>query len=424
MIDLEKVESQRAGDFYFRGEHPSGLRICLYPRQNSGSTRAILGTKYGSIDNCFQCGGESHPQTVPVGAAHYLEHKLFESAEGDAFSRFAEIGANANAYTGYESTCYVFSCTDMLYEALDILLGFVQSPYFTQETLAKERGIIEQEIKMYEDMPGWQVMLNYLRAMYHVHPVREDPAGTLESVGEITPSHLYRCYRTFYHMGNMVLVLAGQFDVDRVLDVCNRKLKPAPPMQLRRLFPSEPEGVVKPFVESRLSVAMPLFQFGYKAGGSEGKTEADLAAVSVLLSVMASDASPMFRRLLEQELINESSFGYQYLEGRGFATIIFGGESKDPESAASVIRQETARMKREGISPQAFQWAKRSLYGDCIASLNSAAGIADWVADFALQGLEVFTYIDALANLTLEQAAGKLSMFHDDRTVLSVVRPI
>ncbi len=423
-MELTKVESQRAGDFYYRGVHQSGLQIYLYPKKSGSSTRAVLGTRYGSIDNCFQREGEPAPQTVPGGVAHYLEHKLFESAEGDAFSRFAEIGVNANAYTGYESTSYVFSCTDRLYEALEILLGFVQAPYFTEETVAKEKGIIEQEIRMYEDMPGWQVMLKYLQAMYHAHPVREDVAGTLRSVQEITPAHLYRSYSTFYHLSNMVLVLAGQFEVDKVLELCDRKLKPAPPIQAKRVFPREPEEVVQPFVESRLSVAMPLFQFGYKEKSSRVRTENDLAAVSVLLSVMASDASPMFRRLLEEELINESSFGYQYLEGNGYATVIFGGESRAPEEAASIIRQEAARLGREGIPAEAFQWAKRSLYGDCIASLNSAAGIAGWVADFALHGLEIFTYIDTLAELTISQVAKKLDIFQDNRTVLSVVRPL
>ena len=146
--------------------------------------------------------------------------------------------------------------------------------------------------------------------------------------------------------------------------------------------------------------------------------------MGVLLSVMASDASPMFRRLLDEELVNESSFSYQYFEGRGFATVTFGGESRDPEAVAAIIREEAARLQREGIPERAFQWAKRSLYGESIASLNSAVGIANWLADFALQGLEPFAYINALAGLTLEQTAEKLAVFQDDKTVLSVVRPL
>ncbi len=423
-MELQKVESARTGDFYYKGRHPSGLEIYLYPKENGSSTRAMFGARYGSIDNCFQRSDESDAETMPEGIAHYLEHKLFESQDGDAFARYAETGANANAFTGFESTCYVFSCTDRLYDSLEILLDFVQSPYFTQETVAKEQGIIGQEIKMYDDMPDWRVMFEYLKAMYHVHPVREDAAGTVESIAQITPEHLYRCYNTFYNLHNMVLVLAGKFEVDKVLEVCDRLLKPSKPLQVTRVLPAEPEGVLQPKVETRLSVAMPVFQFGYKDKGDCPRSEQDLAAMGVLLAVLASDASPLFRRLLDQELINESSFSYQYLEGTGFATVMFGGESRDPEKAAALIREEAARLCREGISPEAFRWAKRSLYGECVSALNSAAGVANWVIDFAFHGLEPFAYIDALAEITLEQVSEKLSVFQEDRSVLSVVRPL
>lgn len=423
-MELQRVESDRAGDFYYQGQHPSGLRVYLYPKENSSSTRAVLGARYGSVDNSFQLEDQPEPERMPEGVAHYLEHKLFESQEGDAFARYAETGANANAYTGFESTCYVFTCTDQLYQSLEILLDFVQSPYFTEETVAKEQGIISQEIRMYDDMASWRVMFDYLKAMYHVHPVRNDAAGTLESISRITPEHLYRCYHSFYQLSNMVLVLAGRFDVDKVLALCDRMLKLSAPVQVRRLLPSEPPGVVRSFTESRLPIAMPVFQFGYKDDGGKPRSEQDLAAMGVLLSVMASDASPMFRRLLDEELVNESSFSYQYFEGRGFATVTFGGESRDPEAVAAIIREEAARLQREGTPERAFQWAKRSLYGESIASLNSAVGIANWLADFALQGLEPFAYIDALAGLTLEQTAEKLAVFQDDKTVLSVVRPL
>lgn len=423
-MELQRVESARAGDFYYRGRHSSGLSVYLYPKENSSGTRAVLGTKYGSIDNCFQCGGQRGPERMPEGVAHYLEHKLFESPEGDAFARFAQTGANANAYTSFESTCYVFTCTGRLYDSLEILLDFVQSPYFTEETVAKEQGIISQEIRMYDDMAGWRAMFEYLKAMYHTHPVREDVAGTLESISQITPEHLYRCYQTFYRPDNMVLVLAGRFDVEKVLAVCDRLVKPLAPLPVRRLLSPEPAGVVRPFVESRLPIAMPFFQFGYKDDGGRRRTERDLAAMGVLLSAMASDASPMFRRLLDEELVNESSFSYQYFEGTGYAAVTFGGESQDPEAAAAIIRGEAARLQREGIPEEAFEWAKRSLYGESIASLNSAAGVANWLADFALQGLEPFAYIDALAGLTLEQASEKLAVFQSGKTVLSVVRPL
>lgn len=423
-MELQKLESQRTGDFYYKGRHPSGLDIYLYPKENGSSTRAVFGTRYGSIDKCFQRSDEPAPETVPEGIAHYLEHKLFESEDGDAFARYAETGANANAFTGFESTCYVFSCTDRLYDSLRILLDFVQSPYFTEETVLKEQGIIGQEIKMYEDLPGWRVFFNYLQAMYHAHPVRDDAAGTIESIAKITPEYLYRCYHTFYNLNNMVLVLAGKFDVDKVLEVCDGLLKPSPALSVKRVFPEEPDTVVKPKIEQKLSVAMPVFQFGYKEKAGGPRNEADLAAMSALLTILASDASPVFRKLLDRGLINEASFSRDYFEGSGYATVMFGGESRDPEAAAELIREEVARLQRDGIPEEDFRWAKRSLYGESIAALNQAAGVAGWVTDFAFKGMELFTYIDALAELTPAQVTEKLGLLRDDRSVLSVIRPV
>lgn len=423
-MELKRVESARTGDFYYKGRHPSGLDIYLYPKENGRSTRAVFGTKYGSIDNCFQRSDEASAETFPEGIAHYLEHKLFESEDGDAFARYAETGANANAFTGFESTCYVFSCTDRLYDSLRILLDFVQSPYFTEETVAKEQGIIGQEIKMYEDLPGWRVFFNYLQAMYHSHPVRKDAAGTIESIAEITPEHLYRCYNTFYNLNNMALVLSGKFDVDKVITVCDEMLKPSPLISVKRVFPKEPDTVVRPFIEQKLSVAMPVFQFGYKEDAKEPRKETDMAAMSALLAILASDASPMFRKLLDGGLINEASFSRDYFEGSGYATVMFGGESRDPEAAAELIRSEVARLQKEGITEEDFRWAKRSLYGESISALNHAAGIASWVIDFAFKGMELFAYIDALAGLTLPQVRQKLETLRDDRSVLSVIWPI
>lgn len=423
-MELKRMESGRVGDCYFLLRHASGLDIYLYPKANVSTTRVILGTKYGSIDNCFWPEDAAEPITVPEGIAHYLEHKLFESEDGDAFARFSQTGASPNAYTGFDSTCYVFSCTDQLYESLEILLDFVQAPYFTDETIAKERGIIAQEISMYDDQPNWQVFFRYLRAMYHVHPVREDVAGTLESIARITPDHLYRCYNTFYNLRNMVLVLAGRFQAEKVTAICDKMLKPAQPLKFQRFFPQEPPEVKVPLVEQRLPVAIPVFQFGYKDDGNRRQNEADLAATAVLLEVLASDASPMFRRLMDQGLANDSSFSYQYFEGPGFATATFSGESRDPQTVAAIIQDEIGRLQREGISEKAFRRAQRSLYGDCVASLNSPSSIAGWVLDFALRGLELFTYIDALAELSREEVSEKLAIFREDRSVLSIIRPL
>lgn len=423
-MELQKVTSGRVGDHYFKVLHPTGLTIYLYPKESGSTTYAIFGTKYGSIDNCFCRSDEEVPETVPEGIAHYLEHKLFESEDGDAFARFAQTGASANAYTSFESTCYLFSCTERLYESLEILLDFVQSPYFTKETVAKEQGIIGQEIKMYDDDPQWRVMFNYLRAMYHAHPIRLDIAGTVESIAQITPEYLYRCYNTFYNLHNMALVLVGKFDKEKVLALCDKMLKPCAPVSVERVFPEEPEGVVKPFAEERLAVALPLFQFGFKEDGGRVRTEKDLAEMEILLEILASESSPLFRQLLDKGLVNESSFSYEYFEGAGYATVMFGGESREPEAVARAINGEIARLIKEGIPEGAFQRAKRALYGENVAALNSASSIANGVLSLSLKGRELFAYIDALAEITLEDVSEKLPLLREDRSVLSVIRPL
>lgn len=424
-MELKKIESSRAGDFYYKIQHPTGLVIYLYPKEQGSATYAMFATKYGSVDNCFQRSDEAQPETVPEGIAHFLEHKLFESEEGDAFERYAKTGANANAFTSSELTSYLFSCTDKLYESLEILLDFVQSPYFTEQTVQKEQGIIGQEIKMYDDDPAWRVEFNYLKAMYHTHPIKLDIAGTVESIAKITPQYLYRCYHTFYNLHNMALAIAGKFDPDRVLEVCDRLLRPAEPLSVTRVFQPEPASVVKNFVEEKLSVAMPLFQFGYKEPAGEGpRTERDVAAAEVLLETLASDASPLFQTLLERELINESSFSYEYFEGAGYATVVFSGESRDPQAVADAIDAELERFRREGIPADAFERSKRAVYGENIAALNSVSNIANGLIRFSFKDRELFTYLDALAELRPEDSLKLLQHLTRDRSVLSVIRPL
>ncbi|MEG1427693.1 MAG: pitrilysin family protein, partial [Oscillospiraceae bacterium] len=240
---IETVSDSRIGDSYYKIKHPSGLEIILYPKNDFCTTHAMFSTRYGSIDTSFQLSGDEQVHKVPAGIAHFLEHKLFESEEGDAFERYAATGANANAFTSFEMTSYLFSTTTNLYEALEILLDFVQAPYFTTETVQKEQGIIGQEIKMYDDDPQWRVMFNLLRAMYKNHTVKEDIAGTVESISKITPEYLYDCYRTFYNLNNMSLVIAGNLDVDRVLSLCDKWLKKSESVTVNRVFEEEPETV-------------------------------------------------------------------------------------------------------------------------------------------------------------------------------------
>lgn len=422
---MEKRTSDLIGDAYTCVKHPSGLTVFIYPKESMRTTYAVFGTRYGSMDKVFKRSDAETAEETPAGIAHFLEHKLFESEDGDAFSRYAEIGASANAYTSFETTRYLFSCTGHAEEALEILLDFVQSPYFTEQTVQKEQGIIGQEIKMYDDDPQWRVLFNLLRALYHAHPIKDDIAGTVESIAEITPEYLYRCYNTFYNLHNMALCVCGGCEADKVLALCDRMLKKSAPVQVERVFPAEPETVATQFVEERLAVASPLFQFGVKEAVSQAeRTEKDLAVTEVLLDIMASDSSPLFRRLLDASLINEASFGYEYFEGTGYAALLFGGESADPKAVAEEIKAEMRRLKAEGVSEEDVRRSAKSIYGANLSGLNSPDVTANAVMSMAFSGRELFRYIECFSEITAEDVNARIRvLFDEDKTALSVISP-
>ena len=420
-MNISEIKSERAGDSYYKIDHPSGLTVYVYPKEGYNSAYAIIGTKYGSVNTCFSLdGGEKI--TVPDGIAHYLEHKLFESEDGDAFARYAKTGASANAYTSFEKTCYLFSCTDKFDESFEILLDFVQSPYFTAETVAKEQGIIGQEIKMYDDSPDWRVMFNMLEKMYHHHPVKIDIAGTVESIAEITAEKLYQCYNTFYNLNNMALCVAGNVTVEQVLKTCDRMLKPCEKHTIENFFEDEPYEIVEPYVEQNFPVSVPLFNLGFKERAQKPLNETKLAHTDILLELLASSTSELYQKLMDDELIN-TSFTFELFEGPGYCSVIFGGESRAPKQAAEQIKQYIAEVKKNGLDKAEFESARKSVYGDVISSLNSVGSIANTVTSYHFNGNELFTYIDSVANATFEDVQNRLSEMLDvNNCTLSVVK--
>lgn len=420
-MDIKTVESKLVKDKYYVLDHPSGLTIYVYPKEGYKSTYAIFGTKYGSVNTRFRID-DGEEITVPDGIAHYLEHKLFESEDGDAFARYAKTGASANAYTSFEKTCYLFSCTEKFEESFEILLDFVQSPYFTAETVAKEQGIIGQEIKMYDDSPSWRVMFNTLLGMYHKHPVRIDIAGTVESIAEITAEKLYECYNSFYNLNNMVLCVAGNTTVEQVLSVADRMLKPCEKHKIENFFEDEPYEVAQEYIEQKFPVTIPLFNLGFKENiGDKAATSKQLAYTDILLYILASQSSPLYNRLLDEELINDS-FSFEYMEGPHYAAVLFGGESRNPKKAAEVIKEAIRDFKKNGIDREEFEIAKRSVYGSTISGFNSNENIANVLVDMHFNERELFEYVDAVANATAEDVEKRLTEILDpDNCTLSVV---
>ena len=425
MNNLKEIKNERIGDRYFEIDHSSGLKIYVYPQKGRSSTYAVIGTKYGAINTKFKYKDSEEIITVPDGIAHYLEHKLFESEDGDAFSKYAKTGASANAYTSFDTTCYLFSCTENFEESLRILLDLIQSPYFTDENVQKERGIIGQEIKMYEDEPSWKVMFNLLGAMYKNHPVKVDIAGTIDSISHINPENLYECYNAFYNLNNMVLCVAGNVNPEQIIKIADQCLKPSEKRVPETIFPDEPYEIVEKRVEQHFEINMPSFQLGFKEKASiKSLTAKQICETDIILNTIASGSSKLYKKLLDENLINDT-FGYEYFEGTGYAAIIFSGESKDPDKAAEIIKEYVKKLHETGISNEDFERAKKDIYGRNVSMLNSPENIANAMLSLYFANRELYNMVECLANTTLEDVNNRLKKQLDvSNCALSVVLPI
>lgn len=417
----KQVFESEIGESYIKAVHPSGLKIYILEKPQYNSAYAVFGTKYGSIDTCFSVNGEK--TQVPEGIAHFLEHKLFESEDGDAFTKYAATGAYANAYTSFDRTCYLFSCSDRFYDNLGILLDFVQSPYFTAETVQKEQGIIGQEIRMYDDNPEWRVMFNMLLAMYKKHPVRIDIAGTVESIAEIDDKLLYKCYNTFYNPSNMFICIAGNVNSEKVLSQINGAVKTNDPIEIERIGCDEPDEVSESYVEQKLEVAQPIFCFGYKeAMDKPERTVKEKVCTSLLLEIIAGDASPLYKKLINEGLINDE-FSFEYFTGNGYSSVIFEGESMDPKKVAEEIKSEVERLKADGIDKKLFSAVRCGMYGEAVRSFNSVENIATQLVGCAMSDSGLFDELKYLKSVTPDDIYKRLSLFENEKTVLSVVIP-
>ncbi len=417
------VRDERTSRSYKIVHHSSGLDILLAPMKDFVQTSAMIGTKYGSVNNCFKTDEDEDFVRVPDGIAHYLEHKLFENDDSDVFELFAETGADANAMTGFENTIYLFSCTENFCDSLRILLDFVQKPYFTQENVDKERGIIAQEIKMTLDLPKRRCFFELLNAMYHVHPIKIDIAGSVESIEEITPELLYKCYDSFYDLNNMALAIAGNFDEEEALAICDELLVPCKDKKLEVSFPDEPYEVVKRRTELKFSVGVPMFEIGFKCRPAEEKlmvkreVEADL-----LLSLLAGRMSPMYKELTSGGLIN-SELGREVFDSRGVFSLILSGESNDPDAVLECVLKHIRLARENGLDRAQFELLKKAEYGMTVRELNTPDGYAENMLAFHFYGLDTFELQRRIAQVTFEDIEKALDELIDTENYsISIIR--
>lgn len=418
----EIVRSKLTGEEYHLYHHPSGLDVLTMRLEGFRTTEAMFATKYGSVYNCFKTADTKDIVTVPDGIAHYLEHKLFENKECGVFELYAKTGASANAFTTFGVTAYTFSASSDYREPLRILLDFVQKPYFTEENVEKERGIITQEINMSNDSPSRAMFFELLGAMYHNNPVKVDIAGTVESIKQITPELLYKCYNTFYNLHNMVLSIAGNIDDETVLAICDECLKPVPDIKLETFFPEEPPEVVKKVCEINRQVGLPMFSLGIKCRPLTGRKRYRCAlAADIMLRMLFGSMSPWYKNALESGLIN-TSFGTEVFSAEeGYFAIIFSGEVKDIDAVYESLCREIEACKKRPLDEELFQTMLRGSYGSEIRKFNYVADCADIMCLSYLQHISPFENVDILSTLTLDEVFDTVSLLDLSKSSLCKV---
>ena len=422
-----RYDSASLGESYFKYTHPSGLDIYVFPK-NMSATYALFGVKYGSINNSLVVDGER--VTVPDGIAHFLEHKLFFNEDGsDSFERFSEYGADANAYTSFNKTVYLFSCTDRFEDSLGELTYFVTHPYFTEESVNSEIGIISEEIKMYEDNPGDRCFYGMLEGMYEHHSIRRNICGDVDSIKKITPGLLYDCHAAYYTPENMALVVCGNVDVDSVIDIADKHLSRDWQKRKSQLPPEnerEDATTYQSYVEAAMQVSKPMFSIGYKdvliPEDARERIKRD-AIFSILNEMIFARSAELYSSLFEKNMISPA-FSYGYTISKDFAYSSVAGEADDPKAVLEEISAHIKMLKENGLDRGEFERAKRVMYAESVKTFDSTESVANSLFAFVCEDAEMLEFTDILADVTFDDVRDAFEDAFDDRTVtLSVVVP-
>lgn len=402
-----------------RIELENGMVVLVKPMPGYRDTHVICGTRFGSADCCFEMDGVQH--RLPAGVAHFLEHKMFESPEGDAFAEYAAVGASGNAYTSFDKTCYLFSTTSGVEKAMDILFKIVSRGYFTEQTVKKEQGIIGQEIKMYDDSPEWRLMFGLLGCMYQQHPVKDDIAGTVESISQITPEMLYDCVKAFYSPANLVVAAAGNITMEQVLQAIERAKFPTEKPNVIKIVPQEPKEVACKEKKFSMSVSKPMLGVGYKEVAPTKENQLKTALICDMISELVCGAmTPFFRELYDSGLTG-ADFSGEFLCIENALCLMFCGETDHPEQVREKLQQEIQRLREQGIDQELFTLCKNQMYGGLVCELDSAAGMAGALCAGELKGYSLYDEMNTLVEITVEDINQALQKMLLEENRVSVI---
>ena len=422
---MEVIENLRVKEKVYKEKLENGLTVMIIPKKNFQKKYVIWGTHFGSIDNEFVLPKTNETVKIPDGVAHFLEHKMFEQENGiNSLDVLSSLGVEANAYTTNDHTAYLFEATDNFYEALDELMDYVQHPFFTDENVEKEKGIIGQEITMYDDQPGWQVYMNAMKCMYNKNPIRIDIAGTIESISKINKEVLYNCYETFYHPSNMAMVICGDFLPQEILkEVKQRLIIKEGQAEIRRIYPEEDKKIAKSKIEKTMEVSNPLFMIGYKDNIEKDANKVKKhIAIQVLLELLLGASSTLYKQMYEQGyLLSQPDLDYEF--SNEYAHVSIAGNSNNPELLANKLDEQINYFIENGIPQEDFERIKKKIYGQYVTEYDSVSGIARMFLSDYFKGISSFDYLENYNLVTLEYTMQILKeVFKKENKVLSIIK--
>jgi predicted Zn-dependent peptidase len=421
---MEIIKNELLNECMYKKEYKSGLRAYVMPKPGYQKTFAMYATNFGSIDDKFKLPESGEIFEVPDGVAHFLEHKLFSMKDGSAMDKFAAMGSSSNAYTSFTHTSYLFSCTDGFDDSFKLLLDFVQNPYITDESVENEKGIIGQEIRMYEDDPDWQVYFNFINCLYNDFAVKKDIAGTVESISGIDRELLYKCFKTFYDPSNMVIFVVGDVDPESVFkmiedNVPTEKEK----LNIERFYANEKYEVNSHRKEAICDVSMPIFMYGYKIEPNFENISKTEIALDILMEMLVGRGSDLYEELYESGLVT-SPLGVDITLEKNYAFLNISGEAREYDEVVNRIKSAIVNLKENGINEEAFNRTRNKLVGEYIRQFNSVDKISHMFMANIFRNVDIFEYANIYMDVTVEDVKKALDKYLDfTKEAISVVKP-
>ena len=400
------------------------LTVMIVPKKTR-KKYIVWSAKYGSIDKKFKNSDNNEIIEVPDGIAHYLEHKLFEQENGkNSLDVLTSLGVDANAYTTNDHTAYLFECTDNFDEALDEFMNYVQNPYFTEENVEKERGIIEQEIMMYKDYPEWELYMNALKCMYQKNEISIDVAGTKETIAKITPELLYKIYNTFYRPENMVIVISGDFVPEEIIrKIEDRITIKSREQRIERIYEDEPEEIAKKREEEFMDISIPSVMIGYKDNNIKTNSPKKDIAFQILGNILFGKSSEFYKTLYEEgKILSEPAYNYEF--SKTYSHFLIQMQTDYIEDVIKMFDKQIEYMKTNGIDNEKFEISKRKVYGEFVKEFNDVSEISTILVSDFFKEISVFEYLQEFSSITKEFVEEVLKKsFIEEMKVISIIKP-